>query len=64
MQRNEHRKIAQKNMNYFSKNAAFFLKKTSFFWDFSEKQVKIDVKKVPSVQLRHNRVNKNHKKTR
>ena len=27
-------------MKYFSKKTRFFLKKTSFFWDFSEKQIK------------------------
>lgn len=49
-------------MNYLSKNKGYFLKNTSFFWTFSEKQIKIEIKKVPSGQLRHDLVNKNHKK--
>ena len=32
-------------MHFFSKNNAFFSKKTAFFWDFLEKQIKLRRKK-------------------
>jgi len=51
-------------LHFFSKNTRFFSKKTAFFWDFLEKQIKLRRKKVPGYQLRHNLVTKTKKQSK
>ena len=49
-------------MKIFSKNRAFFSKKTAFFWDFLEKQIKLRHKKSAELPTSALFDNKNKKK--